>query len=174
MALQYAAISFMVLMGLSHATTVRVGLAHGRGSAEGVRKAGWISIALGTGFMALTGILFWMVPEVLVGLFIDPLPPHNQQSFALAVTFLSMAALFQLADGAQVVSAAVLRGLSDTAMPMMLAILGYWGIGLPIAYVCGFVLDMRGTGIWAGLASGLIAVALTLVIRFALRDRLAI
>ena len=173
-ALQYAAIAFMVPMGLSHATTVRVGLAHGRGSAEGVRKAGWVSIALGTGFMVLTGVLFWVVPEALVGLFLDPLPQHNQRPFALAVTFLSMAALFQLADGAQVVSAAVLRGLSDTAKPMMLAILGYWGIGLPIAYVCGFVLDMRGTGIWAGLAAGLTAVALTLVIRFALRERIAL
>ncbi len=170
-ALQYAAISFMVPMGLSHATTVRVGLAHGRGSADGVRKAGWVSIAIGTGFMAMTGILFWVIPEALVGLFLDPLPQHNQRPFALAVTYLSIAALFQLADGAQVVSAAVLRGLSDTAMPMMLAILGYWGIGLPIAYICGFVLDMRGTGIWAGLAGGLIAVALTLVARFALRER---
>jgi MATE family multidrug resistance protein len=173
-ALQYSAIAFMVPMGLSHATTVRVGLAHGRGSAEGVRKAGWVSIALGTGFMVLTGVLFWVVPEALVGLFLDPLPQHNERPFALAVTFLSMAALFQLADGAQVVSAAVLRGLSDTAKPMMLAILGYWGIGLPIAYVCGFVLDMRGTGIWAGLAAGLTAVALTLVIRFALRERIAL
>jgi multidrug resistance protein, MATE family len=161
----------MVPMGLSHATTVRVGLAHGRGSAEGVRKAGWVSIAIGTGFMTMMGILFWVIPETLVGLFLDPLPQHNQRPFALAVTYLSIAALFQLADGAQVVSAAVLRGLSDTAMPMVLAILGYWGIGLPIAYICGFVLDMRGTGIWAGLAGGLIAVALTLVARFALRAR---
>jgi len=173
-ALQYSAIAFMVPMGLSHATTVRVGLAHGRGSAEGVRKAGWVSIALGTGFMVLTGVLFWVIPEALVGLFLDPLLQHNERPFALAVTFLSMAALFQLADGAQVVSAAVLRGLSDTAKPMMLAILGYWGIGLPIAYACGFVLDMRGTGIWAGLAAGLTAVALTLVIRFALRERIAL
>ncbi len=173
-ALQYAAISFMVPLGLSHATTVRVGLAHGRGSAEGIRKAGWVSIGIGTGFMAMTGILFWVIPEALVGLFLHPMPEHNPRPFALAVTYLSIAALFQLADGAQVVSAAVLRGLSDTAKPMMLAILGYWGIGLPIAYVCAFVLDMRGTGIWAGLAGGLTAVALTLVARFALRERVAL
>lgn len=170
-ALQYAAIAFMVPMGLSHATTVRVGLAHGLGSADGVRKAGWISIGLGTGFMALTGIVFWTAPEALVGLFLDPALAHNQRPFALAVTYLGIAALFQLADGAQVVSAAVLRGLSDTAMPMMMAIFGYWGIGLPVAYVCGFGLGMGGTGVWAGLAVGLIAVALILVARFALRER---
>jgi MATE family multidrug resistance protein len=169
-ALQYAAISFMVPLGLSHATTVRVGLAHGQGSAEGVRKAGWVSIAIGTGFMAVTGMIFWLMPEALVGLFLDPLAQQNQRPFALAVIYLGIAGLFQLADGAQVVSAAVLRGLSDTSTPMVVAILGYWGIGAPIAYVCAFVLGMGGVGVWAGLAAGLIAVALTLVARFALRN----
>jgi multidrug resistance protein, MATE family len=171
-ALQYAAIAFMVPLGLSHAATVRVGLAQGQGSAEGVRKAGWVSIAIGTGFMAVTGIVFWLVPEALVGLFLDPLAQHNQRPFALAVTYLSIAALFQLADGAQVVSAAALRGLSDTSAPMVVAILGYWGIGVPIAYICGFTLGMGGSGVWAGLAGGLFAVALTLVTRFALRNGL--
>ncbi len=170
-ALQYAAIAFMVPLGLSHATTVRVGLADGQGSVEGVRKAGWVSIALGTGFMGLTGLTFWLVPEGLVALFLDPTALRNQRPFALAVSYLGIAALFQLADGAQVVSAAVLRGLSDTRVPMMIAIACYWGVGLPIAYVCAFVLDMGGTGVWAGLASGLITVALTLVVRFALRER---
>lgn len=169
-ALQYAAISFMVPLGLSHATTVRVGLARGQGSADGVRKAGWVSIGIGAGFMAVTGLVFWLMPEVLVGLFLDPLAPHNQRPFALAVTYLGIAALFQLADGAQVVSAAVLRGLSDTSTPMMVAVAGYWGIGVPVAYVCGFTLKMGGVGVWAGLAGGLIVVALTLVARFALRD----
>jgi MATE family multidrug resistance protein len=170
-ALQYAAIAFMVPMGLSHASTVRVGLAHGSGSRDAVRKAGWVSIALGVGFMALTGVIFWTTPQALVGLFLDPALPQNQAAFALAVTYLSIAALFQLADGGQVVSAAVLRGLSDTAMPMMIGILGYWGIGLSTAYICGFVLGMGGVGIWLGLACGLVAVAITLCVRFALRER---
>jgi multidrug resistance protein, MATE family len=173
-AMQYAGIAFMVPMGLSHATTVRVGLAYGRRDAEGVRKAGWVSIGMGTGFMALTGIIFWLAPGPLVGLFLDPALPQNQAPFALAVAYLSIAALFQLADGAQVVSAAVLRGLSDTTVPMIVGIFGYSGIGLSTAYLCGFVFDLRGEGIWYGLAGGLTAVALILCTRFAMRERLGL
>ncbi len=147
-ALQYAAIAFMVPLGLSHATTVRVGLAQGRASAEGVRKAGWVSIALGTGFMALTGIVFRTVPGPLIGLFLDPALAQNRRPFALAVSYLSIAALFQLADGAQVVSAAVLRGLSDTATPMVVAI---WAIG---ASACQSPISAPSTWIWADGVSG--------------------
>ncbi|WP_088348683.1 MULTISPECIES: MATE family efflux transporter [Rhodomicrobium] len=170
-ALQLAAIAFMVPMGLSHAATVRVGLAHGRRSAEGVRKAGWVSLMMGTGFMALTGTLFWFAPEPLLGLFLDPADPQNQVPLALAVSYLGVAAIFQLADGAQVVSGAVLRGLSDTAMPMVIAIAGYWGIGLPVAYLLAFSFELRGVGVWLGLASGLVSVALILSVRFSLRER---
>jgi MATE family multidrug resistance protein len=173
-AMQYAGIAFMVPMGLSQASTVRVGIAHGRRDAEAVRKAGWVSIALGTGFMALTGTIFWLAPEPLVGLFLDPALPQNQVPFALAVAYLGVAALFQLADGAQVVSAAVLRGLSDTTVPMIVGIFGYSGIGLSTAYLCAFVYDLRGVGIWYGLAGGLTVVALILCTRFALRDRLGL
>lgn len=173
-ALQLAAIAFMVPMGLGHAATVRVGLAYGGRSAEGVRKAGWVSIGIGTAFMALTAAAFWFAPQTLAGLFLAPARPENGTPLALAVSYLGIAALFQLADGAQVVSAAVLRGLGDTAMPMVIAIAGYWGVGMPIAYLLGFGFDLRGLGVWIGLASGLVAVALTLLARFAMRKRLGL
>jgi MATE family multidrug resistance protein len=173
-ALQLAAIAFMVPMGLGHAATVRVGLAYGRRSAEGVRKAGWVSLIIGTGFMALTCAVFWFAPAPLLGLFLDPADPQNAVPLALAVSYLGVAALFQLADGAQVVAGAVLRGLSDTAMPMVIAIVGYWGIGVPVAYLLGFTFGLRGVGVWIGLASGLVAVALILSVRFSLRERLGL
>src|SRR5690606_41126687 len=66
-----------------------------------------------------------------------------------------IAGIFQLADGAQVVAAHALRVLSDTKIPMVFAIFGYWAVGLPVAWVLGFVLDWRGAGIWLGLAAGL-------------------
>jgi MATE family multidrug resistance protein len=173
-ALQLAAIAFMVPMGLSHATTVRVGLAYGARNPDGVRKAGWVSLSLGTGFMALTATIFWFFPEPLIALFLDPATPQNQISFALAVSYLGIAAMFQLADGAQVVAAAILRGLSDTAVPMVIGIASYWGIGLGLAYALGFIFELRGIGIWIGLAAGLAAVAITLSARFAFRDRLGL
>ncbi len=173
-ALQLAAISFMVPMGLSHAATVRVGLAAGARNPDGVRKAGWMSIGLGTGFMALTAAAFLFLPESLIALFLDPALPQNRIPFALAVSYLGVAAMFQLADGAQVVSAAVLRGLGDTTVPMVGGILGYWGVGMTLAYSLGFIFEWRGLGIWIGLAAGLATVAVTLCARFALRERIAL
>jgi MATE family multidrug resistance protein len=171
-ALQLASTAFMVPLGLGLAATVRVGIAYGRGDAEGVRKAGWTAMALGTGFMAMTAILFLAIPQTLVSIFLDRSDPNNAIALGLAATYLGIAGLFQLADGAQVVAAHALRGLSDTRTPMFLALIGYWAVGMPIAYVLGFVLDWRGTGIWLGLAAGLGFVAVVLVARFAMRDRL--
>jgi MATE family multidrug resistance protein len=171
-ALQCAALAFMVPLGLSQATTVRVGRAFGAGSAEGIRKAGWMSFALTMAFMASTCLLFILFPNRLVAFFLDPADPKNTAALGFAAAYLGVAALFQLVDGAQVIAAATLRGLSDTAVPMIVAIIGYWALGLPIAYICGFVLGWQGVGIWLGLAAGLAFVAVVLTIRFALRKRL--
>lgn len=170
-ALQCAGIAFMVPLGLSQATTVRVGLAYGRHDHDAVGMAGWVSLLLGVCFMSTTCLLFWLVPEMLIGLFLDPGLAKNQVPFTLAIGYLGVAALFQLVDGAQVVSAAALRGLSDTTVPMMVALFGYWGFGFPIAYTCGFLMELGGKGIWYGLAAGLAFVAVVLCTRFALRKR---
>jgi MATE family multidrug resistance protein len=173
-ALQLASMAFMVPLGLGMAATVRVGLAYGRGDTEGVRLAGWAAIVMGTGFMALTAALFLAIPHALVTIFLDSSDPANATALMLAATYLGIAGIFQLVDGAQVVAAHSLRGLSDTRTPMLLAIFGYWFVGLPTAYVLGFVLDLRGIGVWIGLAVGLAFVAILLVSRFAMRGRLGL
>ena len=173
-ALQLASMAFMVPLGLGMAATIRVGLAVGRGDAEAVRLAGWTNLSLGVGFMACTATLFLVAPHAIVGIFLDGSDPANATALMLAATYLGIAGIFQLADGAQVVAAHALRGLSDTRTPMLLAILGYWFVGLPTAYVLGFVFDLRGIGVWSGLAVGLAFVAVLLVSRFALRERLGL
>lgn len=173
-ALQCASMAFMVPLGLGVAATVRVGTAFGRSDPEGIRKAGWTAFGLGTGFMALSCLLFLTAGPTVVGLFLDPHIDANANAVALAATFLVVAGVFQLVDGAQVVAAHALRGLSDTKVPMLFAIFGYWAVGLPIAYILGFVVGWRGVGIWIGLASGLAFVAVVLVTRFALRERLGL
>ena len=173
-ALQCASMAFMVPLGLGIAATVRVGMAYGRSDPEGVRKAGWTAFALGTAFMALTCTLFLTMGPAIVALFLDPRVPENANALMLAATFLVVAGVFQLVDGAQVTAAHALRGLSDTKIPMVLAIFGYWAVGLPIAYLLGFVVGWRGVGIWIGLAAGLAFVAVVLVTRFALRERLGL
>jgi MATE family multidrug resistance protein len=173
-ALQCASMAFMVPLGLGIAATVRVGMAYGRRDPEGIRKAGWTAFALGTSFMAVSCVLFLTLGGVIVSLFLDPSVPGNATALTLAATFLVVAGVFQLVDGAQVVAAHALRGLSDTKIPMVFAILGYWAIGLPTAWLLGFVVGWRGVGIWIGLAAGLASVAVVLVARFAMRERLGL
>ena len=92
----------------------------------------------------------------------------------LAVSFLRVAAAFQLVDGAQVIGAGMLRGLHDTRWPLVFALVGYWVVGLGIGPVAGLQLDWRGVGIWIGLAGGLAAVAVLMLWRWMLRDRLGL
>ncbi|HTE35516.1 MAG TPA: MATE family efflux transporter, partial [Reyranella sp.] len=110
----------------------------------------------------------------LVGVFLDVGDPANAGVIDLAVSFLALAALFQVADGAQVVGAGMLRGLHDTRVPMVYAGIGYWGISLPVGIVLAFVLGLGGIGIWIGLAAGLVVVAILLVVRWLHRDRLGL
>ena len=173
-ALQCASLAFMVPLGLGMAATVRVGVAYGRKDSDGIRLSGWTSFGLGTLFMAVSALCFLLFGPVIVSFFLDPSIPENQNALLLAASFLAIAGIFQLADGAQVVAAHALRGLSDTKVPMVIAIFGYWLVGLPVAWLMGFTLGLRGTGIWLGLAAGLVFVAILLVGRFALRERLGL
>jgi len=165
-ALQIAAIAFMIPLGLSNATTIRVGYGYGSKDKQAVIVAGWISIALGIGFMFSTLVLFSIIPSYLVHMFLDPSITTNSSAIGYAISYLFVVALFQMADGGQVVAAAALRGINDTKLPMYIAIFGYWALGMPTGYVLGFVFEFRGVGVWLGLAAGLTSVAFILIYRF--------
>ena len=165
-ALQLASIAFMVPLGLSHAATIRIGLAVGADDWPRARLAGAVAGGLGTAFMAAMALLFATAPATLVGLFLDPATPDGAAAFGFAIAFLRIAALFQLVDGLQVIGIASLRGLKDTAVPMWLAAFGYWFVGFPICWLLGFHTSLGGIGIWIGLAFALATVALVMVVRF--------
>lgn len=173
-AIQIAALAFMVPLGIGQAATVRVGLAYGRKDAAAIRRAGWLALIVGTAFALSAAVLLVVFPRQLAGAFLDLHDPTNARTAALAVSFLSVAALFQLVDSAQAVGAGVLRGLQDTTMPMIFALIGYWVIGIGVGTLLAFPLRMEGVGIWLGLASGLGAVALLLLLRWTMRDRLGL
>ena len=171
-ATQITSITFMVPLGLNQAATVRVGLAYGARNREGVSRAGWASFAIGVSFMALTGLAMILAPHLLIRAFIDVADPANAHVIGLAVSFLALAALFQVFDGAQAVAAGMLRGLHDTRVPMVYAAIGYWGVGLPLGVLLAFRFGLAGVGIWAGLALGLAVVSVLLLARWLRRDRL--
>ncbi|WP_246661026.1 MATE family efflux transporter [Tardiphaga sp. vice154] len=172
--IQIASVSFMVPMGLSQAATVRVGQAYGAGDRDAITRAGWTAFALGVGFMALMSALMLLAPLALIGAFIDVGDAANAAVVELAISFLFFAAVFQIADGAQGVAAGMLRGLQDTRMPMIFALVGYWGFGMPLSLLLAFTLGFGGRGIWIGLAAGLLAVAIVMVWRWTMRERLGL
>ena len=164
--LQIASVAFMVPLGLSQAVTVRVGFAFGREDARGVAVAGWTGFALVLAFMATSATIMVTAPRLLVGAFLDPTDPGGVETFDLALAFLKLAALFQIVDGVQAVGAGMLRGRHDTRVPMIIALVGYWGIGLVASIVLAFPLGLGGRGIWMGLALGLGVVATMLMLRW--------
>jgi MATE family multidrug resistance protein len=172
-ALQLAALTFMVPLGLGQAATVRVGLALGRGDKAGITRAGWTAWVMGVGFMGSMALVMWSIPRRLVTLFLTD-DPANAVVIGLAVSFLKVAAAFQLVDGAQVIGAGMLRGLHDTRWPLIFALVGYWGVGLGIGAWLAFGADWKGIGIWIGLASGLAAVAFLMLLRWLMRERIGL
>lgn len=170
-AIQIASVSFMVPLGISQAATVRIGLAAGRRDLARARLAGLAAFTSGTAFMTGMAIVLLTLPAPLISIFIDTGVAANARVVELATTFLAIAALFQVVDGAQVIGAGSLRGLKDTRMPMVIAGIGYWLIGFPSAILLGFGLGQGGAGIWFGLAIGLAATAVPMIWRFILLTR---
>ncbi|KAB0676104.1 MATE family efflux transporter [Aureimonas leprariae] len=173
-ALQLASIAFMIPLGFSQAATVRVGVSYGSRDWVGLERAAYVAIGLAGASGLLGGILFWLMPATLVGLYLNPAAPTAAAVLATGVQLVIVAAAFQMVDCLQVVSSGVLRGLADTRTPMIIAVLSYWAIGMPIAWVLAFKLGVGGVGIWIGLAAGLFAAAVLMTGRVALRVRLGL
>ena len=165
-AIQLASIAFMVPLGLSHASTVRVGQAYGAKNKANVWRAAMMFVFLSLVFGIMIAALFWIFPEWLVGLFLDENNLDAEQVTLIAASLVLVAAAFQLGDGIQIIASGALRGLSDTTIPMVISIFSYWLVGLAAAYVLAFPFDMGALGIWFGLAIGLTVSAFVLSIRF--------
>ena len=158
--------TFTLAVGVSLATTVRVGQAVGRRDPEAARRAGVIGIAFGGGVLVLAALLFRFAPLAVLSLYLDVHEPANARMVRLATQYLGVAALFQVFDGLQVGAMGALRGLRDTRVPMVMALVAYWFIGVPAAAGLAFVAGWEGRGLWFGLVAGLAAAAAMLITRF--------
>ena len=161
-----ASASFMLPLSIAMAASVRVGHAIGRGDGPGVRLAAKSALALGAGVMSLMGALFVLVPGPLARL-VTALP----EVLALAVTLLPIAGAFQVFDGIQGVALGCLRGMADTRVPLVIHLVGFWGVAIPMSAWLGLGCGLGARGLWWGLAIGLALVALVQVARVRARLR---
>ena len=156
---------FMVPLGIAQAATVRVAVALGSGVPAAARRAGFVAIALGVAYMAIMAVVLVAAPRTIAKIYVDIDSPANRGLGEIALSLLAIAAVFQIFDGVQAIAAGALRGYRDTAIPLLLAVIGYWGVGFAGGWLLAFPAGYGAIGLWTGLAVGLAAVALMLTLR---------
>ncbi|MBI5507185.1 MAG: MATE family efflux transporter [Deltaproteobacteria bacterium] len=161
-ALQLASITYAATLGIGAATSVQVGRAIGRGDVAATRFAGLAGIGTGASFMLATATVMWLFPSVLARLMTS-----DVQVIPGAARLISIAAVFQVADGVQSVAAGALRGAGVTRYSFVANLIGHWAIGAPLALTLAFGLGLGAAGLWWGLSAGLAVVAAALALRFA-------
>jgi multidrug resistance protein, MATE family len=160
-AINIAAVTYMMASGIGAAATIRVGNNLGRKDPHGIKLAGYSSFLMVTVFMATTGLLLVFMNSYIPHFYVD-----DPEVIRLASGLIIIAAIFQLSDGVQVVGLGALRGLEDVKMPSLISLLAYWLLALPIGYFLGFRMGMGVHGIWIGLLAGLSLAAILLFLRF--------
>ena len=164
--MQIVSFTFMIPMGLSSAGAVRVGHGLGRGDVRGGVAAGWVTLAMGVGAMA--------VSSVLIALFRGPLTrafTSDTEVLMIGGSLLLFAAAFQVFDAIQVVSAGILRGLGETKASMVANLIGHWCVGLPVGAYLAFKRGWGVQGLWLGLCIGLVIVGIYLLTVWIRRTR---
>lgn len=164
-ALQLSGLAFMIPLGLSAATTIRVGHASGARNHADLSRAVATSLGLGLAIACLSAAIFLSVPHILIGFYLDIDAPASAAVVPLAISFLAIAGVFQIVDAGQTLSSGALRGLKEARAPMMIALFSYWAIGLPVGYGLAFPAGWGGVGIWWGLAIGLAVAAILMSLR---------
>jgi len=160
-AINFAALAFMVPLGFGFAATVRVGQAMGAGDGPAAALRGRLAIALGFCFSLLSATVMALFPHVIAGWYTT-----DTAVVRVAAHLLAYAAAFQLFDCLQATANGALRGLKDTRGPMQITVTAYWLVGMPLAWVAAFVWDAGPDGLWWGLIAGLCVAAIGLVTRF--------
>ena len=167
-ALQVVAILFMVPFGISMAATVRVGHAIGRSDASGVHRAGmvatWLGITIGTALTLAVMLSRFGIARIFLG-------ESTDATAELSATLLLVGSTFFVADGIQTIAAGSLRGMNDTRVPLLFAILSYWLIAFPCAWWLAFHTSFGAVGVWIGLSVGTAVYATLLLLRFRLLAR---
>ncbi|MCP4073389.1 MAG: MATE family efflux transporter [Hyphomicrobiales bacterium] len=173
-ALQIAAVAFMIPLGFGNAATVRIGNAFGKNNYLAIGRAGYAALFVVLSITIFVAAIILFFPRYLTSLFLDMNNPDAAQVLAYSIPLLLVAAAFQFADSLQGVLVGALRGLKDINVPMKLGIVSYWLIGVPAAYILAFPLGLGGVGLWIGLAFGLTMASIFLMWRFYHRERLGL
>lgn len=160
-ALNFATTMFMIPLAFSSAITVRIGHALGAANPAAARRGGLTGILMCVLFMSCSAAFLLLFRDAVVSLY-----TNDASVQGIAISLLLMAAVFQIADGAQIGAAGALRGYKDTKMPMLINMFAYWALGFPLAYLAAITYRAPPSYIWAGFVLGLSVAAILLTVRF--------
>jgi MATE family multidrug resistance protein len=167
-ALQWASVAFMIPLGLAQAATVRVGIAVGAKDHQALVRASVVVIVISMSCSLIGGVIYAFYPEQLAALYLDQSKPDAAAVLAYAGSLVVIAGIFQLVDGLQAIAAGLLRGIRDTTVPMILALIAYWPVGFLLAYLLAFHFGFGGIGVWIGFLCGLLTASVLLLGRYAI------
>lgn len=165
-ALQVTAILFMLPFGIGMAATVRVGHAVGRSDPAAVKRAGFTAMLLGIAVVAVLTLAVVLARFEIARFFLGDAADDAEATIELAATLLLVGATFFVLDGVQSVAVGSLRGMKDTQVPLVFAVISYWLVGFSSAYGLAFWTPLGALGIWIGLSCGTTIYAILLVLRF--------
>lgn len=165
-AINLATITYMIILGIGAAGTIRVGNYLGQKKFNEMRRAGFSAIGSAIGLMVFFALLFILLRDFLPTLYVDDINVIN-----LASSLLIVAAIFQIFDGTQATAIGVLRGLTDVKIPLLISFFSYWALGVTSSYIFAFLLGFGTQGIWFGFIIGLGSTAIMLAIRFHLLSK---
>ena len=166
-AITMANCSFMIVLAMSTAVTIRVSHFYGARDVNNMSLTAKATIHL---------VLLWNLTAAFTFItFRNELPllfTSNAEVLELASQMLVMVALFQIFDATQCAGLGVMRGMQDVKMISYISLLAYIVLNIPVGYLCGFVLNMGPAAMFIGYIFGLgtAAVLYLLRIRFKLKS----
>jgi MATE family multidrug resistance protein len=157
---------YMIPLGVSGAVAIRVAQERGAGNGAALRPVVWAALAVATAWLCASALVLWIFGTGLAALIVaDP------EVVALAAAVLAVFATMQVFDGLQSTMTGALRGLSDTAFPALLSLLGYWGAGLPLGWLFAVGWGLGPEWVWVGWLVALAGVSVPLAWRFLWQTR---
>jgi len=160
-ALNMAAITYMVSLGISSAGSIRVANARGQGNVEQVKKIGYSNFTMAAVYGLICAFLLFLGRNRLPQLFND-----EMEVLTYTTGLMILAGIFQISDSTQAVGIGLLRGVQDMKIPTFIVLLAYWIVGIPVGYFLAFQLKWEVYGLWVGFIVGLSSSALLLFFRF--------
>ncbi|MDB2386611.1 MATE family efflux transporter [Shewanella sp.] len=163
-ALNFSSIVFMLPLSIGIAVSIRVGYYLGQNKPEIAAMITRLGLIISFSLAAFTAIITLLFRREIALLYND-----NPEAITLAVSLMIFAAIYQLSDAIQVVTAGALRGYKDTRSAFYITLVSYWAVGMTLGYTLARTNLLRpamgAQGFWIGLIAGLTTAAVLFAMR---------